>query len=440
MVFLPSITRFRARYLEESLATAHIAILSTKVMPEGVLDQELKRRLLRHADTYAIEEKKAGIVIQQLRLDQLPPIDATVTLPGHPLELIIGALVTLPRTENRILQVTGPSKKEPDLRISIIIDEKPMREAMIGYSVRILILSLVIALFTGMLVYFSLRKLIVTPIQHLTANIQNFRQNPEDPDRIVKPGTRSDEVGIMEKNLAFMQRDIRASLTQKTRLAAIGEAVAKVNHDLRNILANAMLQGDKLARIRHPQMREILPILFETIEDAVTLCRRTLDFVSNPQEQFQPQAVNLHIFMNETLTPFFERQTHDNSSSGHLKKNLRFENMITADLSVTADPQQLSRVVLNLVENSIKSGADMISFRSRRTAKKITLFIRDNGPGIPSSIRSDIFRPFSRSKKSRGTGLGLAIVKDIMQTHNGDIGLRSSTKYGTVFALSFPVE
>jgi hypothetical protein len=149
----------------------------------------------------------------------------------------------------------GPSPKDPDILVEIMIQERPLRTAMLDYSQRILILSLVISLFTAALVYLSLHLLMVRPMRRITASMTAFRDDPENSSRVLPSSDRTDEIGVAQRELVNMQEGLRAALLQKNRLAALGTAVTKINHDLKNILATAILVSDRLAKSDDPQVR-----------------------------------------------------------------------------------------------------------------------------------------------------------------------------------------
>src|SRR5262249_26060636 len=140
----------------------------------------------------------------------------------------------------------GPAPRGGEF-VEIVIDESPLREAMLRFSVNILLLSLMISIITAALVYLSLHLLLVRPMRRITANMMAFRSDPENPARVIVASSRQDEVGIAERELAMMQRDLASMLQQKSRLAALGLAVSKINHDLRNLLASAQLFSEGLS-------------------------------------------------------------------------------------------------------------------------------------------------------------------------------------------------
>src|SRR3546814_18652229 len=112
---------------------------------------------------------------------------------------------------------------------------------MFDYAWRILNLSLGISIFTAALVYLSLHLLMVRPMRRITESMAAFRANPEMAADTLPPSERSDEIGIAQRELGTMKQGLRAALLQKTRLAALGTAVTKVNPELRHILPTARL-------------------------------------------------------------------------------------------------------------------------------------------------------------------------------------------------------
>ena len=103
----------------------------------------------------------------------------------------------------------------------------------------LLLVSMGIGVMTAGLVYIALHFLFVRPMRRLTASMVGFHEDPESSARIIVPSQRGDEIGVAERELSAMQRDLVSMLHQKSRLAALGLAVSKINHDLRNLLASS---------------------------------------------------------------------------------------------------------------------------------------------------------------------------------------------------------
>ena len=95
---------------------------------------------------------------------------------------------------------------------------------------------------------------------------------------MVTPSGRNDEIGVAERELGAMQRDLAGMLQQKSHLAALGLAVSKINHDLRNLLASAQLFSDRLLRVADPNVQRFAPKLMASLERAIAFCQSTLSY------------------------------------------------------------------------------------------------------------------------------------------------------------------
>ena len=223
---------------------------------------ELERELLSHANAYAIVLRKPDRKVLMLSGHMPPQVDVTFDLrQGLPLDLRKGfpliwlrdTFEALAQDENRVMRIMGDSPMDPSVMVEMVLDETPMREAMYGFSRRILQLSIVISLFTAGLVYLTLHFLVVLPMRRISESMMSFRDNPEDISTGLQPGDRGDEIGVAQRELAVMQNDLRLALRQKTRLAALGAAVAKINHDLRNSLGDGGAGFRPARRYRRPR-------------------------------------------------------------------------------------------------------------------------------------------------------------------------------------------
>ncbi len=256
LIFAPSIGRFRLVYLQEHLADAHLAILALDATPDQMVSQELERELLSHAQAYMVALTRPGGGKLMLMIEKPDRIGATYDLRRAGFfGLIRDAAMTLLSDGARVLRVIGPSPKDAEVLVEVVIDEAPLRAEMLGYSERILALSLVISLFTAALVYLSLHLLMVRPMLRVTESMVAFREDPEDESHVIQPSSRADEMGLVQRELASMQEGLRGALQQKTRLAGLGTAVTKINHDLKNILATALMLSDRLQQSEDPEVR-----------------------------------------------------------------------------------------------------------------------------------------------------------------------------------------
>ncbi len=142
------------------------------------------------------------------------------------------------------------------------------------------------------LVYLSLHRLMVRPMHRITENLVAFRERPEDASRDLGPSARRDEIGVVQRELVEMQRGLRVALTQRAHLVALGSAVSKINHDLRNILSSAVLVTDRLSHADDPEVRKQARALMTAIDRAVALCEATDEAASLLQAAKTQAAVN----------------------------------------------------------------------------------------------------------------------------------------------------
>jgi signal transduction histidine kinase len=307
---------------------------------------------------------------------------------------------------------------------------------MYEFSKRILQLSVGISLFAASLVYLALNWLMIRPMRRITASITAFRRAPEDALRELNPSERRDEIGITERELARMQDEVRQALAQKSRLATLGAGMAKVNHDLRNSLATAVLAFDKLALVDDPEVKRTLPRLYNAIDKTVKLCSQTLDYVGNGMPEMHISKFHLYDLIDEVGVQLSEPLEEDFIVQPSAE--LVWKNRIPTEVEIVGDRDQLFRVFSNLGRNAFEAGATHLTVTSHVSTQKIEIHVADDGPGFLEKEKKQLFKPFAGSTKEGGTGLGLVIVRDIMKAHGGDIELRDQEE-GTTFRISMPI-
>ncbi len=431
LIFAPSIARFRLDYLQERLAAGHLAILALEATPEHMVSQELTQELLAHVEAFTVAMTKPGV--GKLMLMDMPPdhVDATYDLrEAGFFGLIRDAFAVLWGEPMRIIRVMGPPPKDDRLLVEVVLEETPLRQEMLAFSQRILALSLVISLFTAALVYLSLHWLMVRPMRRISDSMSAFREDPEDASRVIRPSDRNDEIGFAEHELAAMQEGIRGALQQKTRLAALGIAVTKINHDLRNILATAQLVSDRLERSDDPEVKRVTPTLMTAIDRAVSLCGETLDFTREGSPNLKLSRFNLRDLAADVASEL----------PGEVNGEPVWHNLLERELQIEADREQLYRVLSNLGQNAIQAGASRVEVTAERVDGRLRVRVSDNGPGLPPRARAHLFQPFTGSARAGGTGLGLAIARDLVRAHGGDIRLEYSTAEGTSFCFELPMK
>ena len=436
LIYVPSVSRYRLVYLEERLAAAHEATLALEASPDGMVSADLERQLLLHARLRSIALRMPAA--SYLMLGEAKQIDATFDLSQETVySLIRDAFTTLIQTENRVLRVMGPARLDPRIIVDVTLDESPLRYEMYDYSRRILILSIVLSLMTAAMVYLSLHRLIVRPMRRIIRRMASFKENPEDRSKDLETTLRGDEIGVAQRELAEMQRGLRVALRQRAHLAALGEAVSKISHDLRNILSTAALVSERLADSEDPEVRRQSPALVAAIDRAVTLCVDTLRYSSARELTVKPDRVDLAVLVEDVGRALLLSSQGQESSRGQVA----WRNEVAKDFMVTGDYDQLFRVFLNLGRNAMDAMGEApgeVRIAASRDNGKAIIEITDNGPGLPERARAHLFEPFVGSTRAGGTGLGLPIAREIMHAHGGEISIARSDGDGTVIRLELP--
>ncbi len=445
LIFVPSVANYRVSWLTDRLTAAELAAIAAEAVPGGEVPAILREELLRTAQVKAVALKSKG----QRRL-VLPPsspmaVDAYYDLRepasagfiaglGYRLASIRDAIGTFLAADGRVLRVTGPHAGNSDDFIEIVLPEAPLKAAMIGYGLNVLVLSVLISLFTAALVYLALNSLLVRPMMRITRSMLQFSQSPEDASRIIVPSGRADEIGTAERELAHMQEQLSQALIQKSRLAQLGLAVSKINHDLRNMLANAQLISDRLASIPDPTVQRFAPKLIASLDRAINFCNSSLQYGKAEEAAPRRELMRLRPMVEEV-----------GDSLGLPREGLIDWSVdVDETLRIDADREHLFRILNNLARNAVQAiegqgdGArGEIRIKARREGRRVLVEISDSGPGVPPKARAKLFRAFQGSARKGGAGLGLTIAAELVAAHGGVLQLLDTEK-GATFLIELP--
>ena len=434
LLFLPSLARFRVAYMEQLIESGTLAALALDATPDNMVTDEVKRALLNNARVDAVvvvETNRAKRAL--LNIPPSPEMQTFNLKERSSLGSIWDALVAMTRDGAHYMRVGGQSMRLPNAMVWIVIDELPMRLAMYQYAGTVLLLSVMVAMFTAALLWLALHWLVVRPLQNLASDMTAFRRAPEGPGTERPPTKRNDELGIVDREFQNLQRELRASLRQKSRLAEVGAASNKINHDLRNMLSTARLLSDRLARSDDERTRALAPTILNTIDRAARLASDALEYVrDHPTPRME--EFDLSDLVDEVGVALQEAGEDRDPT---LLRDWRDE--IVGECRVTADRDLLYRVMVNLGRNAFDAGATEVSVRARARGDLMSIDITDNGPGVPAAVASQLFRPFTTGGRASGTGLGLAIARDLVRAHGGDIALMETSDRGSTFRFTLPL-
>jgi signal transduction histidine kinase len=435
LIYVPSVANFRRNWLNDRLAAAQVAALVLDAAPAESLPADLEARLLESVGARAVAVKGGGTRRLLAAAGTPGEVARTIDLRTAGWDrLIQDAFAVILWPTEQPIRVLGKGMAGTDF-VEIVIDPRPLRTAMLEFSRNILILSLVISGITASLVYLALQIAIVAPVRRLTSAVTSFAEEPEDVSRIFQPSRRTDEIGAAERSLARMEASLTDVLRQKSHLAELGLAVSKINHELRNMLTTAQLLTDRLESAADPAVQRVAPRLVATLGRAIEFCQATLAYGRAAERLPQRRRFRLRPLVAELrdLTAL---------AAGTA---IAFKAEIPEDLEIDADPDQLARVLVNLVRNAVQAlsqagataGEPRITVVAARDDGAVTIRVCDNGPGVPEAAKPRLFSAFRSSGRPGGAGLGLAISAELVRLHGGTL-VCEDTATGAVFCITIP--
>ena len=432
-IFVPSVARFREQFLADRLQRAQIASLG--LLTGGEVSAELEEELLRNAEVFNVVLRRDAARQLVLSSPVPSPVSQSFDLrEATALTLVGDALRCLADPEPQVIRVIGEPVRMGGQLIEITLDTTGLRTAMIDYGLRILWLSLVISIITAGLLFVVVQCFVVRPIRRVVAAMRAYAADPEDARLMIAPSSGITELREAEESLHSLEQQLTAALRQKERLAQLGGAVAKISHDLRNILTSAQLFTDRLETSEDPRVRRMAPKLVKSLTRAVHLCESTLTY--GKAEEAAPTLSRLNL--GELVWDVIEAERLAIGT-----QPVRLVNDVPAELTLVADPEQLHRVIGNITRNarqailrSAQPGEVTIS--AAETGQEWIIRIHDTGPGLPEKARTHLFEPFRGGASTGGTGLGLSIAAELVRGHGGTLTLETSDASGTVFRITLP--
>ncbi|KPU84805.1 ATPase [Marinosulfonomonas sp. PRT-SC04] len=433
MIFVPSVARFREDYLLLRLEKAQIASLA--LLADDMISDELEAELLQNAGVYNVVLRRDDM--RQLMLSSPLPSEISATYDlrdAQPAELIGDALMRLWDTHERVIRVIGEPVRDAGMLIEVTMNTMTLRDAMVDYGLNIFKLSAVISVFTALLLFLAVRGFLLKPIHRVVRHIKSYAEAPEDARRIIVPTSSVLELREAEEALRSMQTQLTAGLKQKEHLAQMGSAVAKISHDLRNILTTTQLFVDRMETSVDPMVQRAAPKLVNSIARAVNLCESTLAF--GKAEEAVP-SLN-HVPLARVVDDVFDGERLATAGG-----EVTYKASIPADLMLLVDEEQLYRIISNIVRNASQAIVStkkpgVILIHAREDKDHWWISITDTGPGLPPKAREHLFKPFQGGVRAGGSGLGLSIAAELVRGHGGVLELHKTGAEGTEFEFCLP--
>ncbi len=251
--------------------------------------------------------------------------------------------------------------------------------------------------------------------------------------------TANDEIGALVEDYNNKLNDLAETsqkLAKSERESAWREMAKQVAHEIKNPLTPMKLNLQQLQRVYDPstplpkeKITQITNSLIEQIDTLAKIANEFSNFAQLPKPVIE--KIDLSTLL-ENVIVFFKQEEHHT-----IQLKIGAENPM-----INGDKDLLLRVFNNLISNAIQSiptdRQGLIQLLVKRVDNNITIEIKDNGCGIPTTIQSSIFEPYFTTK-STGTGLGLAMCKQIMDQHHGNITFTTEENTGTTFYIFLPI-
>jgi signal transduction histidine kinase len=421
MIYIPAIANYRENWLWQRLSAAYTAALVLDAAPKAMVPPELSRQLLESVGARIIVLSKHGTKRILAGSDLPNRVDEVYDFRESALHPLPEAMATLMAPAGRVITIVGEAPMGSEW-IAITMDEAPLIKAMRAYSLRLLAVTLFVSSVVANLATVAITVMVLRPVRRLTNSLIEFGANPENSSRrVIVPSGGNHEIAYAEEELAIMQDVVVRELQEKKHLAALGLAVAKINHDMRNMLTSAQLLSDRLANADDPLVQRLAPKLVATLDRAIRFCQATLTYGRAADDPPKPTRFPLHGLVAEVMETILLEA----------RGGIEFINAVAANFEIVADREQMYRVLMNLLRNGAEALENMraepgrpkrIEVLSWLEGETAVIEVADTGPGVPANARAQLFTAFS-SGRSGGSGLGLVIAADLVHGHRGAITL-----------------
>jgi signal transduction histidine kinase len=323
--------------------------------------------------------------------------------------------------------------QSPSVRLTVLKSYDQATAFLDGLNRLLLALGFA-AVAAGSSLVFFISHTFTRPLANLVAGVRalekgdfGYSLDPRGSDEVTE---LTGAFGRMRDSLQRTQQE----LLEAERLATIGTMASSISHDLRHSLAAIVANAEFLceSRLSSDQREELYQEIRTAVTQMTELIESLLEF-SRTRESLRRSFGSVRSVAERAI-----RAVHANPQFHSIKITLQEKGSSDGCF----DQKKIERVFFNLLLNACEAvdrNAGEVALELNAGSQAIQIRIKDNGRGIPESIRDSLFEPFVSQGKENGTGLGLTVVHKIIQDHGGDILIEETSEQGTSFRLLLPL-
>ncbi len=325
------------------------------------------------------------------------------------------------------------ARKTPSVRLSVL-KSYDQATAFLDSLNRLLLALGLTAVVGGSALVFLISHTFTRPLGDLVAGVRALEKGDFTYSLDARGGDEVAEVTRAFNRMRDSLLNTQRELLEAERLATIGRMASSISHDLRHSLAAIVANAEFLceSRLSSEQREELYQEVRIAVNQMTDLIDSLLEF-SRTRESLRPTYGSVKESVERVAQAIWARPEFH-----HVRIAVSQQGNSTGWF----DPKKLERALYNLLLNSceaVAANAGNIEVELREVADGVEVRVRDNGRGIPESIRGKLFEPFVSYGKENGTGLGLTVVQKIVQDHGGDVTVEKTSTEGTVFRLLLPL-
>lgn len=240
---------------------------------------------------------------------------------------------------------------------------------------------------------------------------------------------QSRELKALRVEIAQLKTALGEDAFRLRRLAELGTAQAKLNHDLRNIMASALMVADRLSGSEDPKVGRSGKIIVAALEQASALIATTLDFATEKEPVLTLSRFPLADLIEELTAEINPQFPH-----------VLIESRLAADVAIEADHAQMLRAFGHLLRTAAKAQAKTIIITAEQSPEQLRVILRDDGRPFRDPNIANPMSAFSGAFRYGSSGLGLVIARELIEAHGGRVALLAeSNAEATVMEITLPL-